>query len=388
MEKAKSPTDKSLKEEVFLACNSLRNDLIGHNEYLRGRTLRLVSRIMHMGVIEPLANAITSNLSHKSAYVRRNAVICLYNIYMHFGSDIIGEIDDEIEELLRKETDLSTKRNAFILLNKSNPAKAMQYLDSQIKGQTVEEIGDILQLAILKILKTKCKEDPSQKAKLLRIVSDFQEKATESVLLECALTGTAISNSASTIKASLGAYVNILSKTSEINIKKIILDKLEIVCRNSNYLDDDMVEDLLKGLSTPGVEVKAKIIDIVMTSPSVKSAELALAHLQNMPLLPEEADLVPKILSLLELIAYKFGNSHPALLHYFFQRIAELPEFAGEAVLSLSNTFALVFRTGGAAVRAELVELILSSLGRITSVQLLTILFNQLSLHLKQQRDI
>ena len=31
VEKSKSPTDKSLKEEVFLACNSLRNDLVGHN---------------------------------------------------------------------------------------------------------------------------------------------------------------------------------------------------------------------------------------------------------------------------------------------------------------------------------------------------------------------
>lgn len=198
---------------------------------------------------------------------------------MHFGSDIIGEIDDEIEELLTKETDLSTKRNAFILLNKSNPKKAMEYLEGQIKGQTVEEIGDILQLAILKILKLKCKEDPSQKPKLLKIVTDFQEKATESVLLECALTATAISNSASTIKASLGAYVNILSKTSEINIKKIILDRLEIICKNSNYLEDDMIEDLLKGLSTPGAEVKAKIIDIVMTSLTAKSAELTLRHL-------------------------------------------------------------------------------------------------------------
>lgn len=90
IEKSKSPTDRSLKEEVFLACNSLRNDLIGHNEFVRGRTLRLVSRIMHKGVIEPLAGAITKNLSHNSAYVRRNAVICLYNIFMHYGSDIIG----------------------------------------------------------------------------------------------------------------------------------------------------------------------------------------------------------------------------------------------------------------------------------------------------------
>jgi len=111
-----------------LACNSLRNDLLCHNEYLRGRTLRLVSRIMHRGVIEPLASAITNNLDHKSSYVRRNAIVCLYNVYINFGSDIIGDIDDDVEELLVKETDLSTKRNAFLLLYKTNPEKALKYL--------------------------------------------------------------------------------------------------------------------------------------------------------------------------------------------------------------------------------------------------------------------
>ena len=93
---------------------------------------------------------------------------------MHFGAEIIGEIDDDIEELLKTETDLSTKRNAFILLNKTNPKKAMEYLALQIKNQSVDEIGDILQLAILKILRVNCKEDPTQKPRLLKIVSDFQ----------------------------------------------------------------------------------------------------------------------------------------------------------------------------------------------------------------------
>ena len=55
---------------------------------------RLISRIMHKGVIEPLSNAITKNLEHKSSYVRRNAVVCLFNVYNNFGSDIIGDIDD------------------------------------------------------------------------------------------------------------------------------------------------------------------------------------------------------------------------------------------------------------------------------------------------------
>lgn len=59
----------------------------------------------------------------------------------------------------------------------------MLYLEQQVRNQSVDEIGDILQLAILKILKVKSKEDPSQKARLLKIVHDFQEKGTDSVKL-------------------------------------------------------------------------------------------------------------------------------------------------------------------------------------------------------------
>jgi coatomer subunit beta len=37
----------NLKDEMILVCNSLRNDLLHPNEYIRGRTLKLVSRIPH-----------------------------------------------------------------------------------------------------------------------------------------------------------------------------------------------------------------------------------------------------------------------------------------------------------------------------------------------------
>lgn len=36
-----------LKDEMILVCNSLRNDLLHPNEYIRGRTLKLVSRILY-----------------------------------------------------------------------------------------------------------------------------------------------------------------------------------------------------------------------------------------------------------------------------------------------------------------------------------------------------
>ena len=75
--------------------------------------------------------------------------------------------------------------------------------------------------------------------------------------------------------------MNILSKTNEINVKKIILDKLEIICKNSNYLEDDLIEDLLKALNTPSTEIKIKIIDIIMTGVSSKSSETILKYLEK-----------------------------------------------------------------------------------------------------------
>lgn len=41
----KTNPNGSLKDEMILVCNSLRKDLLHPNEYIRGRTLKLLSRI-------------------------------------------------------------------------------------------------------------------------------------------------------------------------------------------------------------------------------------------------------------------------------------------------------------------------------------------------------
>jgi coatomer subunit beta len=64
-----------------LACNALRKDLLSANEYVRGRTLRLVSKITIKSILENLMEAVSQNLAHRHQYVRRNAIMCLYNIY-------------------------------------------------------------------------------------------------------------------------------------------------------------------------------------------------------------------------------------------------------------------------------------------------------------------
>ena len=113
----------------------------------------------------------------------------------------------------------------------------------------------------------------------MKIVKDFDAKASYSVKLECAITSTSISNSPATIKSSLYSYVSILTKTNELNVKKIILDKLELICKNSNYLEEDLIEDLVKGLDTPSVDNKTKILHIITTGITLKTSSYVIKQL-------------------------------------------------------------------------------------------------------------
>jgi len=112
----KTNADGTLKEELILACNALRKDLLSPNEFIRGRTLRLVSKIQLKSILENLMEAVSQNLAHRHFYVRRNAVMCIYNVYQSTGMELVEDFIDEIEKICNNESDLSTRRNAFILL--------------------------------------------------------------------------------------------------------------------------------------------------------------------------------------------------------------------------------------------------------------------------------
>ena len=42
--------------------------------------------------------------------------MCIYNVYLNTGMELVEDFVDEIEQLTINETDISTKRNAFVLL--------------------------------------------------------------------------------------------------------------------------------------------------------------------------------------------------------------------------------------------------------------------------------
>lgn len=51
-------------------------------------------------ILEPLVEAIIQNLSHHHAYVRRNAIMCIYSMVRSFGPEILPHAAEEIQRLL------------------------------------------------------------------------------------------------------------------------------------------------------------------------------------------------------------------------------------------------------------------------------------------------
>ena len=90
-----------------MICDALRNDLLHPNEYLRAAALRLASKFQEPDLLSPLVSTIAESLSHKSAYVRRHAVVAIGRINQRWPR-LAPDAPNEIAELLRKEQDAAS----------------------------------------------------------------------------------------------------------------------------------------------------------------------------------------------------------------------------------------------------------------------------------------
>ena len=136
----------------ILICQNLRNNLQNPNEYIRGVTLRFLCRIHEEEILEPLVPSIIENLEHRHSFVRRNAVMCLNELYkLPKGPTLFQDAPEQVATFLASEQDVSARRNAFMFLTNHDPDRALSYLSSQI--DKLIDWGAILQMAVLELIR-------------------------------------------------------------------------------------------------------------------------------------------------------------------------------------------------------------------------------------------
>ena len=250
-----------LLPEFILVCNQVLNDLNHPNEYIRGCTLRFVSKMKEQELLEPWVAAIKNNLEHRHSFVRRNAVLSLFSIYAS-NPDLIPDAPEIVEEYMRSEQDLGPKRNAFLMLYHCDQERAVHYLDDVI--HEVSDFGESMQLLVLELIKKVCRSSPSDKGKYIRIIFNFIESPAAAVRFEAAVTLCSLSKSTTAMRAATGAFCKLLATQSDNNVKLIVLDRLlDIKKANKEALQDTLM-DIMKVLSSPNLEIRKKVLDITM----------------------------------------------------------------------------------------------------------------------------
>ncbi|PGH11091.1 hypothetical protein AJ80_07279 [Polytolypa hystricis UAMH7299] len=259
-----------LKQEMILVCNGIRNDLQHPNEYIRGNTLRFLSKLREPELLEPLLSSARSCLEYRHAYVRKNAVWAIASIFQTSES-LIPDAPDLLLEFLTTESDHTCKRNAFAALLTISHQKALEYLNSTF--DSVPNADELLQLVELEFIRKDAVQNSQNKAKYLRLIFDLLDAGASTVVYEAATSLTALTSNPVAVKAAAAKLIELSIKEADNNVKLIVLDRVDqLRIRNEGVLDD-LTMEILRVLSSPDIDVRRKALGIAMEMVSSKNVE-------------------------------------------------------------------------------------------------------------------
>jgi coatomer subunit beta len=259
----KNTPDGKLMQEMILVCDAYRRDLQHPNEFIRGSTLRFLCKLKEPELLEPLMPSIKACLEYKHNYVRRNAVMAIFTIYKNFNF-LMPDAPEIIANFLEREQDMSCKRNAFMMLIHADQERALNYLSSCI--EQVNSFGDILQLVIVELIYKVCHANPSERARFIRCIYALLNSSSSAVRYEAAGTLITLSSAPSAVKAAASAYIELIVKESDNNVKLIVLDKLIQLKESPSHekVLQELVMDILRVLSSPDLEVRRKTLNLCL----------------------------------------------------------------------------------------------------------------------------
>ncbi|GJJ13133.1 hypothetical protein Clacol_007383 [Clathrus columnatus] len=271
--------DGKLKQEMILVCNAIRNDLQHPNEYIRGATLRFLTKISKDAeLLEPLIPTVRTCLEHRHAYVRKNAVFAVYTIYRAF-ENLIPDAPELMQTFLVAESDSTCKRNAFVSLTNIAMPKAVEYI-MQVFDQ-IPNFDELLQMAIIDLIRKDCLNDTPYRPRYIRCIFELLNASSHSVKYEAATTLTTLTQNPAAIKAAASALIELIQKESDNNVKLIVLDRVDMLQQKHEHILDGLVLDILEVLSSPDMEVRHKAIALVLKMVSNRNVEDVVGFLKK-----------------------------------------------------------------------------------------------------------
>ncbi|VAH60457.1 unnamed protein product [Triticum turgidum subsp. durum] len=307
--------------EMILICQNLRNNLQHPNEYIRGVTLRFLCRLSEPEVLEPLVPSILENLEHRHHFIRRHALSAISAIYrLPQGDQLIPDAPELVERALASEQDASARRNAFVMLCLCGTERAVAYLLSN--AERVMEWPDLLQMAAVDLIHKVCRppNHRADKGRYIKIILSLRSSPSTAVLYECAGAIVSLSSAPTAVRAAAETYCQLLSSQSDNNVRLILLDRLNELHTSHRDVMVDVVMDVLRALASPNLDVKRKVLDLVLDLLTPRNVEEVALYLKKEVVKTQSGELD------------KGGEYRQMLVQAIHACAVEYPEVAGSVV--------------------------------------------------------
>ncbi len=342
----KTDADGALLSEMILLCNALRSDLQHPNEYVRGSSLRFLTRIREAEILEPLMPSVRACLEHRHPYVRRNAINAVLAIYQACDY-LIPDAPEVIASVLAAETDAACRRNAFWMLALTDEARAAHYFATAISPAALVAMDGHFQLAVIAYIKMTtavpkgcaaapsggagaegAQADPVRARYIACMAAILQAPASQTLVkFEAASSLIALTASPPAIRAVAACYIELAIRETDNSVKLVILERFAALQRSHAALANEPIMEVVRILSASDVAVRQAALAILTEGICARSAADLIALLVKELARIDDYDAAPQyrkaLLAAIDVSALRFPSVAPTAMACFVDLIKE-----------------------------------------------------------------
>ncbi|EJK63179.1 hypothetical protein THAOC_16183 [Thalassiosira oceanica] len=167
----------------------------------------------------------------------------------------------------------------FLMLYNESEELAIQFLARNLDD--VSKFGDGFALLVLDLTRKACRRDPNQKSRFVRVLFQMLSSDSAAVSYEAAWTLISLSNSPTAVRAAAATYTNLLNSQNDNNVMMIVLERLEQLQKKHSKILQELLQDILRALSSPNPDICSKVLDVAMTLVTSKNVSEVVTTLKR-----------------------------------------------------------------------------------------------------------
>lgn len=107
----------------------------------------------------------------------------------------------------------------------------------------------------------------------IRSIFSLLNSSSNAVKYEAATTLTVLTQAAAAVKAAASAFIELIVKESDNNVKLIVLDRVDTLRAKHEHVLNDLVMDIVRVLDTPDMDVRKKALGIALEMVTGRNVE-------------------------------------------------------------------------------------------------------------------